>query len=190
MDKAHEANAPPPYYEDQVPPYTGNESANNFPGSIQQSSPSHYGSTPTQTAGYHQQPPPVPHAQIPPDQYDPPHTQATGQSLQDDQQTPPVQYAQVLPAVQPVVIAQAGRLRYGKNPLTMTCMHCRAQIQTSIKKEQGALVWICGGVIFLIGLACCLCCLGAIPFFIDHLKRVEHTCPNCKCYLGVYNDCM
>ena len=186
MDKSYEASAPPPYYGGQAPPYPGNEPENKYLGSIQQPPPAQYGQPPTQAAGYYHQPPPVQYTQVPPTQYGPPPTQAAGYH----QQQPPVQYTQGTPAVQPVVIVQAGRMGYGKDPMTMTCMHCQAQIQTSIRKEQGQLAWIYGGAIFIFGLFCCLCCLGVFPFFIDDLKRVELTCPNCKQFLGVYNGGM
>ena len=146
------------------PPYYG-EQAPPYPGNEPDN----------QYPGSYQQPPPA--------QYGPPPTQAAGYH----QQPPPVQYTQVTPLVQPVVITQAGRMRYGRNPMVMTCMHCQTQIQTSIRKEQGQTVWIMAGVICGVGLFFGLCCLGLIPFCIDDLNRVEHTCPNCKSFLGAYN---
>ena len=60
-------------------------------------------------------------------------------------QVPPMQapgYVAGPPPVQPppqqVVIVQ-GPIRYGKNPMTMTCPHCQSQVQTSIRSEPGPL---------------------------------------------------
>ena len=43
---------------------------------------------------------------------------------------------------QQVVIIQSN-IKYGKNPMTMTCPHCQSQIQTSIRSEPGPLGKFC-----------------------------------------------
>jgi len=82
---------------------------------------------------------------------------------------------------QQIVIVQ-GPIKYGKNPMTMTCPHCQCQIQTSIRSEPGPLAWIIGAVLCFTGFWCCAC----IPCCIDDLNQVEHKCPNCNAFLGRY----
>jgi len=87
-------------------------------------------------------------------------------------------YAQPIAYTSPgtVIIATPGPM-YGSWPVNTTCPYCRAQVQTSIRKQSGVLVWLSCAGLALLGLfwGCCL-----IPFCIDGLKDTEHYCPSCQ----------
>ncbi|XP_007906581.1 lipopolysaccharide-induced tumor necrosis factor-alpha factor homolog [Callorhinchus milii] len=65
----------------------------------------------------------------------------------------------------------------------MTCPACKEQIITNIHHMPGALTWlVCSGLaLFGFVVGCCL-----IPFFMDSLQDVKHTCPNCSMYIGTF----
>uniref|UniRef100_A0A914XD50 LITAF domain-containing protein n=1 Tax=Plectus sambesii TaxID=2011161 RepID=A0A914XD50_9BILA len=76
-----------------------------------------------------------------------------------------------------------GAPAYGPYPNNTMCPKCHAQIVTQTQVRAGLLAWlICGGLV-LIGcwLGCCL-----IPFCVDECQDIDHTCPNCKQFLGSY----
>jgi len=62
-------------------------------------------------------------------------------------------------------------------PVDITCGHCKAAIVTKTEYCVGSMVWLICALLIICGcwLGCCL-----IPFGIDSLKDVEHSCPNCK----------
>ncbi|KAM4025348.1 cell death-inducing p53-target protein 1 isoform 1-T1 [Anomaloglossus baeobatrachus] len=69
------------------------------------------------------------------------------------------------------------------SPVQTVCPHCQQPIITKISHEIGLMNC----------LLCCFCCfvgcdLGCclIPFMINDLKDVTHTCPNCKAYIYTY----
>jgi len=130
------------------------------------------------SAGGFSKPPPADqlYPQVPPAQYGPPPTQAPGYVPGPMPTQPPVQQ---------IVVVQ-GPINYGKHPMSMTCPHCQAQVQTSIRSEPGPLAWIIGGVLCFVGFWCCAC----IPCCIDDLNTVEHKCPNCNAFLGRYKGGM
>ncbi|XP_062467795.1 lipopolysaccharide-induced tumor necrosis factor-alpha factor isoform X1 [Pezoporus occidentalis] len=68
-------------------------------------------------------------------------------------------------------------------PVQMCCPSCNQMIVTRLSYDSGALTWLSCGGLFLLG---CVagCCL--IPFCIDALKDVDHSCPNCSTLLGSY----
>ncbi|KAM4657202.1 lipopolysaccharide-induced tumor necrosis factor-alpha factor [Amazona ochrocephala] len=68
-------------------------------------------------------------------------------------------------------------------PVQMRCPSCNQIIVTHLSYDSGALTWLSCGGLFLLG---CVagCCL--IPFCIDALKDVDHSCPNCSTLLGSY----
>lgn len=74
-------------------------------------------------------------------------------------------------------------MRFFEYPVSMTCPHCQASIVTATDYTPGTLTWLSCGATALVGcwLGCCL-----IPFCIDALKDVIHSCPNCKTQVGVY----
>ena len=83
---------------------------------------------------------------------------------------------------QTVIVKYMNPPNLGPNPVTMTCPHCQSQIRTSTGSDPGALAWILGGVLCVVGLWPCAC----IPCCIDSLNSVTHKCPKCKQFLGRY----
>lgn len=99
------------------------------------------------------------------------------------QQFHPVRY----PGSHATVVTQetvvlAGPLPVGRHPLRTTCPNCQKQIVTSIEVEYKCMAHLCCLLLFM-G-ACCLC--SCLPYFMDSMKFVKHTCPGCKAYLGTY----
>ncbi|XP_054246951.1 lipopolysaccharide-induced tumor necrosis factor-alpha factor [Indicator indicator] len=84
-------------------------------------------------------------------------------------------------AVQTVYVQQP--VVFHDRPIQMCCPSCNQMIVTRLSYESGALTWLSCGGLFLVG---CIggCCL--IPFCIDALKDVDHTCPNCHALIGSY----
>jgi len=71
---------------------------------------------------------------------------------------------------------------FGHRPVKMICPHCQADITTRTDSEPSALAWIICGVLCFVGCIPCCC----IPFCVDSLNQVTHTCPSCKNTLGRY----
>ena len=83
---------------------------------------------------------------------------------------------------QPPVLVNAGFM-CGELPVSMKCPACQTQIVTATEYEPGALSWLacCGLAAVGCAFGCCF-----IPFCINEMKDVTHTCPNCKVVVGVY----
>ena len=84
--------------------------------------------------------------------------------------------------VNQTVVMNTNNIRFGDVPMQMRCPSCNRDVITAIHYEPGVMTWIAVGVLFIIGFA--LCCW--IPLFLDALKDVNHTCPNCHHRCGVY----
>ena len=69
-------------------------------------------------------------------------------------------------------------------PTTGQCPFCNHSITTSTKLVPGLGTWLSAGGLCLVGCwaGCCL-----IPFCVDDLKDVNHTCPQCHRHLGTKN---
>ena len=94
---------------------------------------------------------------------------------------PPVNYPQ-----QPTqVVTQIQYVQapsFGYRPANMTCPHCQVNITTSTRSESSAIAWIICGALCVFGIwPCCL-----IPFCVDSMQAVTHSCPSCKKTLGRY----
>lgn len=72
----------------------------------------------------------------------------------------------------------------GAIPLSVECPHCHQQVVSLTRFAPGLLTYIVVGTCLLFGgwFGCCL-----IPFCVDGLKDVYHTCPNCKAMIGRYD---
>ncbi|NWR14229.1 LITAF factor, partial [Emberiza fucata] len=83
--------------------------------------------------------------------------------------------------VQTVYVQQP--VMFYDRPVQMVCPSCNQVIVTRLSYDSGALTWLsCGGLCLLGCIAgCCL-----IPFCIDALKDVDHTCPKCSALVGSY----
>jgi len=167
MDKSQEASAPPnTVVQEAPPPYPGNQPGQEFPGAGGFQAPQPAGPILVANAPFNSTAPSYAHP--------PPGTAI-----------PPV-YQQPIPAQQVMVQAP---IAYGKDPVSMKCFHCGAQIQTSTESSPGAMAWMaCGALAFagcFVGVTWLCCC---IPFCIPGLQDVKHTCPNkeCRRFLGTY----
>jgi len=113
--------------------------------------------------------PPIPEKGGPP-----PAAYVPPQAAPYPQQPPP---AQVVTQVQYVQAPS-----FGYRPVNMTCPHCQKNITTSTVSESSALSWIICGALCVFGIwPCCL-----IPFCVDSMQAVTHSCPSCKMTLGRY----
>ncbi|NWR43265.1 LITAF factor, partial [Regulus satrapa] len=98
----------------------------------------------------------------------------------------PPHMGQPPPASNPITVqtvyVQQPVLFYDR-PVQMCCPSCNQVIVTRLSYDSGALTWLSCGGLCLVGcvLGCCL-----IPFCIDALKDVDHTCPKCNNLLGSY----
>ena len=54
----------------------------------------------------------------------------------------------------------------GRDPVTMTCPHCQANITTAITTEAGTVAWVSAG--FLCAISCCL--FAWLPLVLGSLK--------------------
>ena len=86
------------------------------------------------------------------------------------------------PNIQPTVAANVVT-PFGPYPMQIKCPLCHSSIFTTTRASTGALTWIISATLVFLGcfLGCCL-----IPCFVRSCKDIEHFCPNCKSYLGIY----
>ena len=108
----------------------------------------------------------------PPANYNPP-----GAVPYPQQQHVPAPTTQVITQVQYVQAPS-----FGHRPVNMTCPHCQQNITTATRSESSAMAWILCGALCVFGIwPCCL-----IPFCVDSMQAVTHSCPACKITLGRY----
>ncbi|XP_038676999.1 lipopolysaccharide-induced tumor necrosis factor-alpha factor homolog [Scyliorhinus canicula] len=83
--------------------------------------------------------------------------------------------------VRPVFVAPS----FTDRPARTVCPNpsCGYEIMTQLTYKVGLLGWIIFGTMIFVGcwLGCCL-----IPFFVNGLKDVEHTCPRCSYNIYTY----
>ena len=79
---------------------------------------------------------------------------------------------------QPPMINQ----QLGRYAVTCTCPKCHEYIVTNTESFNGSMVWlICLFIVFVGGWILLLC---FIPFCIEDLKDVRHSCPKCAHVIG------
>ncbi|XP_070495352.1 lipopolysaccharide-induced tumor necrosis factor-alpha factor homolog [Chironomus tepperi] len=84
------------------------------------------------------------------------------------------------PRTNVVVINQ--QVIFGENPIAMTCPGCRNQIVTKVSHENNVINHSIALGLCLFGFWCCCC----IPYCIDSIKDVNHSCSKCGVFLGKY----
>ncbi|XP_023324383.1 lipopolysaccharide-induced tumor necrosis factor-alpha factor homolog [Eurytemora carolleeae] len=94
---------------------------------------------------------------------------------QPTQQQPTTHHTNVVHVVQ--------NIKYGRQPVQTTCGNCRSTIVTATEADTGVVAFAIAAGFCVVGLWCGCCC---IPFFMDSLKDVKHTCPNCNALLGTF----
>merc|ERR1712038_145636 len=101
-----------------------------------------------------------------------------------DQQPPPYPY----PQQQPPHMAQYGQMqmvpvvmapRFGKSPEVRTCINCRTEVMTTVKRSLSQNGWIWSLVLWLFTGCCCF-----IPCLMDAFHDYAHQCPNCNGIIG------
>ncbi|XP_076272374.1 lipopolysaccharide-induced tumor necrosis factor-alpha factor homolog [Rhynchophorus ferrugineus] len=74
-------------------------------------------------------------------------------------------------------------IRYGPDPIFMTCPFCNKPITTVIKTKPSKKTHLLALILCFLG-GCCCCCL--IPYCVPSCKDKLHYCPRCDTYLGTY----
>ncbi|KAJ8925137.1 hypothetical protein NQ315_001319 [Exocentrus adspersus] len=83
----------------------------------------------------------------------------------------------------PTVHIQQNIAVLGPQPARIVCPSCHAQITTEVQLENSTKTHLMAVLLCLI---CCPCVF--IPYCTDSCKSKNHYCPNCKSYLGSYNN--
>uniref|UniRef100_A0A1B6CZB9 LITAF domain-containing protein n=1 Tax=Clastoptera arizonana TaxID=38151 RepID=A0A1B6CZB9_9HEMI len=106
------------------------------------------------------------------------------------QQAPQMQVPPAYPHQQPQLMQQPTMqvvnqqvVNVGPHQCQMTCPNCQTFIKTSTTTESTGSAYICCCLMFITGL-CCIC--SCLPFCMNSFKVVNHSCPNCKAFLGSY----
>merc|ERR1712211_19821 len=71
---------------------------------------------------------------------------------------------------------------FGPNSVKIVCSPCQATVNTTTSSKPSMMAWAVSCVLCFTMLWPCFC----VPFCVDSLKNVKHTCPNCKSTLGRY----
>jgi len=71
---------------------------------------------------------------------------------------------------------------FGPNSVKIVCSSCQATVTTTTSSRPSMMAWAVSCVLCFTMLWPCFC----VPFCVDSLKNVKHTCPNCKSTLGRY----
>ncbi|CAH1967991.1 unnamed protein product [Acanthoscelides obtectus] len=89
---------------------------------------------------------------------------------------PPTENINITMATQPIAL--------GPGPTTLTCPHCHARVTTTVKTTANTKTHIIALILCLFVLVPCVC----IPYCCDSCQTLQHFCPNCKAYLGAYDN--
>ncbi|RWS23995.1 cell death-inducing p53-target protein 1-like isoform X1 [Leptotrombidium deliense] len=91
---------------------------------------------------------------------------------------------QVIVQQPPTTTIIVGQMFYGPYPQQSTCLNCQKAVMSRTVPTTGSLTWMMCIILAFMGLDCG-CCL--IPFACDSCKDIEHYCPECGQFMGVYN---
>jgi lipopolysaccharide-induced tumor necrosis factor-alpha factor len=74
---------------------------------------------------------------------------------------------------------------FGKVPVETTCSNCKNQVVSKVEKKIKEKAYWLGLLLCAVGcdLGCCL-----IPCCLDSMKIFHHTCPDCKGFMGKYEE--
>ncbi|CAH1253976.1 LITAF [Branchiostoma lanceolatum] len=126
----------------------------------------------------------------------PPHSYHHGATATDNTPQPQLQHGAPYPQPGTPVyygaITQAGNSTvilavpptFSPDPVNMQCTNCGQRVTTTTAVNTGLATWIACGAICALGgfLGCCF-----VPFCLDSMKDVRHTCPSCRAHLGTYH---
>nr|XP_053601864.1 lipopolysaccharide-induced tumor necrosis factor-alpha factor homolog [Plodia interpunctella] len=75
-------------------------------------------------------------------------------------------------------------LQVGSEPVGMRCPHCQEDVMTTATYRNTGITHLIAGVLFVFFWWMC-CCI--VPYVVKRWKNVEHHCPNCRKFLGIYS---
>ncbi|XP_075985665.1 lipopolysaccharide-induced tumor necrosis factor-alpha factor homolog [Anticarsia gemmatalis] len=93
-------------------------------------------------------------------------------------------YRQIGQSTENAVCIEMDLLQVGSEPVGMRCPHCMEDVMTKATYRSTTLTHTVALVlgIFFWWLCCCI-----IPYVTKRWRNVEHYCPNCRRYLGMYS---
>ena len=65
----------------------------------------------------------------------------------------------------------------------LTCPYCYRPVQTKTVSSDSCMAIFLSSTLCILGCWCCVC----LPFCLESLQKVEHSCPKCKMVIGTYN---
>ncbi|XP_057663068.1 lipopolysaccharide-induced tumor necrosis factor-alpha factor homolog [Diorhabda carinulata] len=83
-----------------------------------------------------------------------------------------------------IVTHTVAHVPVGPSPTSTTCPSCHAQIVTSVETETTTKTHLFALLLCLFG--CWPCC--CIPYCMDSCQAKTHYCPNCRAYIGKYEN--
>merc|ERR1712105_218238 len=93
---------------------------------------------------------------------------------------PPPQYSEA--PQQQVRVVYLPAPDFGPNPVKTICPSCQASITSTTSSRASLMAWGLSAILCFTMLWPCFC----LPFCVDSLQDVKHTCPNCKHTIGRY----
>ncbi|XP_072385347.1 uncharacterized protein [Diabrotica undecimpunctata] len=99
-------------------------------------------------------------------------------------QMPPPGMPQHDPQQTVIVTHTVAQVPVGPSPTSTTCPSCHAQIVTSVETETTTKTHLFALLLCLFG--CCLC--SCIPYCVDSCQAKTHYCPNCRAYIGRFEN--
>lgn len=90
------------------------------------------------------------------------------------------------PGMVPIGIPITSNMELGPDSVPYTCLYCRMTTQTIVYYRAGECAWVlaCLLCLTMFGILCCW-----VPFVLNVCKDAEHSCGNCKAYIGRYRRC-
>ncbi|XP_028038745.1 lipopolysaccharide-induced tumor necrosis factor-alpha factor homolog [Bombyx mandarina] len=92
-------------------------------------------------------------------------------------------YQQINQSTDNSVCIEMDLLQVGSEPVGMRCPYCQEDIMTRAIYKNSTITHIVAAVLGVLFWWLC-CCI--IPYTTKRWKNVEHNCPNCHKFLGVY----
>ncbi|XP_059469382.1 lipopolysaccharide-induced tumor necrosis factor-alpha factor homolog [Neocloeon triangulifer] len=111
-----------------------------------------------------------------------PHTGGGAQPIMNIQPLHPAP-SHTVPSGPTVQMHVVNVVMVGPRPIHTTCPNCSSEVKTTTVTTPRAMAHLGCLALCLTGFWFC-CCL---PYCFEACKRTEHTCPNCKALIGVYN---
>uniref|UniRef100_A0A914CIH3 LITAF domain-containing protein n=1 Tax=Acrobeloides nanus TaxID=290746 RepID=A0A914CIH3_9BILA len=92
------------------------------------------------------------------------------------------------PPLQPPVTSIVRIPSFGPYPVQLNCPYCHNNVTTETAHSAGAMPWIVFSVCLISGFLLLIPWFFCwVPFCIDSLMDVKHTCPSCKRDVGRFS---